>query len=296
MDLAEELRELAGVEEARRYAEPLRVPVKNRVSSLRRQRGLSLGRLAEELGIGRRTVGYVENDGWVPRLDDAHGWADYFGVSLEEVFYPVYGGADGEEAEEDEAGREDARRRRRRKRYSAGGLDLEEEDYLFLQWSVLTRLVDYGAREDSEVIEMLRISCRRPEEVIGDLEESGLLAADERSSKWLLRITDEGRLWVMDLYEDGEPEWVSSARRRQHRRVVFASLWRRKAVSANRLEREIGLPAVQVFKALRRLNQEGLIDVRVTGKSLRHVEVVVTEDGSLEAERELGRVGYRMAS
>ena len=59
----------------------------NRLRELRRSKGLSQKELADELGLGHRSIGYFENQDFEPSLRLAWRIADYFGVELEDVFY-----------------------------------------------------------------------------------------------------------------------------------------------------------------------------------------------------------------
>lgn len=254
--------------------------------------------MAEDFGIGSRTLGYIEGGKWTPRLDEAHAWAGYFGVSLGDLFYPARDLA-GQENEDQGVERDPDLPRNPQSRP-----EWEEEDRLYLRFSVLTRLLDYGPKKEAEVIEMLRLSCREPQKVTGEFEAEGLVDGFEtdvksglfgRTATRMLHLTDAGRLWVMDLYESGQPEWVSRAGRRQRRRVVFAGLWRKGMVSANSLEKDTALPPTNIFELLERMYEEGLVDIRIVGGSPRHVGVSLNEEGSLEAEAELGRVGYRIS-
>ena len=56
------------------------------VRQLRVERGLSQGRLAQELGVSRQTINSIENDRYTPTLKLALAIARFFGRSVEEVF------------------------------------------------------------------------------------------------------------------------------------------------------------------------------------------------------------------
>ena len=80
--------------------------VYNRVRLLRAELGASRAELAEELGIGFRTLGYLEREQYEPALSLAWEISEYFGLPMEVVFSPepmrplsemVYGGG-GDEA------------------------------------------------------------------------------------------------------------------------------------------------------------------------------------------------------
>ncbi len=57
------------------------------VRQLRVERGLSQGRLAQELGVSRQTINSIENDRYTPTLKLALAIARFFGRSVEEVFH-----------------------------------------------------------------------------------------------------------------------------------------------------------------------------------------------------------------
>jgi putative transcriptional regulator len=59
----------------------------NDVRILREQRGLSQGRLAEELRVSRQTINAIETGRYLPSLPLAFVIARYFGRRIEEVFH-----------------------------------------------------------------------------------------------------------------------------------------------------------------------------------------------------------------
>jgi putative transcriptional regulator len=61
-------------------------PIRNRITVLRAERGLSRQQLAEALGINYQTVGYLERGDYNPSLELAFRIAEYFGLPLEAVF------------------------------------------------------------------------------------------------------------------------------------------------------------------------------------------------------------------
>ncbi|MDQ6721162.1 MAG: helix-turn-helix transcriptional regulator [Candidatus Dormibacteraeota bacterium] len=61
-------------------------PIRNRITVLRAERGLSRQRLAEALGINYQTVGYLERGDYNPSLELAFRIAEYFELPLEAVF------------------------------------------------------------------------------------------------------------------------------------------------------------------------------------------------------------------
>jgi putative transcriptional regulator len=60
--------------------------MKNYVRTMRVQRGLAQGQLAEAMGVSRQTINSIENERYTPSLQLAISLARYFGVSVEEVF------------------------------------------------------------------------------------------------------------------------------------------------------------------------------------------------------------------
>jgi putative transcriptional regulator len=62
------------------------LPILNRITVLRAERGLSRQQLAEALGINYQTVGYLERGDYNPSLELAFRIAEYFGLPLEAVF------------------------------------------------------------------------------------------------------------------------------------------------------------------------------------------------------------------
>lgn len=60
--------------------------MKNHVRSLRTQRNLAQGQLAEAMGVSRQTINSIENERYTPSLPLAMALARYFGVTVEEMF------------------------------------------------------------------------------------------------------------------------------------------------------------------------------------------------------------------
>jgi putative transcriptional regulator len=69
---------------------PLPLPVaeamKNLVRTLRTQRNLAQGQLAEAMGVSRQTINSIETERYTPSLPLAMALARYFGVTVEEMF------------------------------------------------------------------------------------------------------------------------------------------------------------------------------------------------------------------
>jgi putative transcriptional regulator len=60
--------------------------MKNLVRTLRIEKGLAQGELAEAMGVSRQTINSIENDRYTPSLPLALALARYFGVTVEEMF------------------------------------------------------------------------------------------------------------------------------------------------------------------------------------------------------------------
>lgn len=63
--------------------------MKNCLSELRSAARLSQAELAEGLGVSRQTIISIEKERYDPALPLAFRIADYFSVSIEEVFRPA---------------------------------------------------------------------------------------------------------------------------------------------------------------------------------------------------------------
>ena len=60
--------------------------MKNRVEELRRAIPLSQDELARKLHVSRQTIGSIENGRYNPSLELAFQIADFFHLSIEEIF------------------------------------------------------------------------------------------------------------------------------------------------------------------------------------------------------------------
>ena len=60
--------------------------MKNLVRTLRTQRNLAQGQLAETMGVSRQTINSIENERYTPSLPLALALARYFGVTVEVMF------------------------------------------------------------------------------------------------------------------------------------------------------------------------------------------------------------------
>jgi putative transcriptional regulator len=60
--------------------------MKNLVRTLRIEKGLAQGELAEAMEVSRQTINSIENERYTPSLPLALALARYFGVTVEEMF------------------------------------------------------------------------------------------------------------------------------------------------------------------------------------------------------------------
>ncbi len=60
--------------------------MKNQVRSLRLDRNLAQGQLAEAMGVSRQTINSIENERYTPSLPLAIALARFFDVTVEEMF------------------------------------------------------------------------------------------------------------------------------------------------------------------------------------------------------------------
>ena len=60
--------------------------VKNRVEALRRARGLNQEEFARALRVSRQTISSIETGKYNPSLELAFAIADYFSMTIEEIF------------------------------------------------------------------------------------------------------------------------------------------------------------------------------------------------------------------
>ena len=66
--------------------EPRPQAMKNTVRTLRIQKDLAQGQLAEAMGVSRQTINSIENERYTPSLPLALALARFFGVTVEEMF------------------------------------------------------------------------------------------------------------------------------------------------------------------------------------------------------------------
>ena len=60
--------------------------MKNRMESIRKERGILQDEFAKALGVSRQTISSLENGRYNPSILLAHKIAQYFGMTIEEVF------------------------------------------------------------------------------------------------------------------------------------------------------------------------------------------------------------------
>lgn len=60
--------------------------MKNRIEEIRNERGIRQDELAKLMGVSRQTISSLENGRYNPSILLAHKIAQFFGMSIEEVF------------------------------------------------------------------------------------------------------------------------------------------------------------------------------------------------------------------
>ena len=60
--------------------------MKNRIESIRKERGILQDELANALGVSRQTISSLENGRYNPSIMLAYRIAKYFGMTIEDVF------------------------------------------------------------------------------------------------------------------------------------------------------------------------------------------------------------------
>ena len=60
--------------------------MKNRIESIRKERGIRQDEFAKYMGVSRQTISSLENGRYNPSLMLAYKIAKYFGMTIEEVF------------------------------------------------------------------------------------------------------------------------------------------------------------------------------------------------------------------
>ena len=60
--------------------------MKNRIENIRKERGIRQEEFARSMGVSRQTISSLENGRYNPSIMLAHKIAQYFGMTIEEVF------------------------------------------------------------------------------------------------------------------------------------------------------------------------------------------------------------------
>ena len=60
--------------------------MKNRIEEIRNEKGLRQDELAKLMGVSRQTISSLENGRYNPSILLAHKIAEYFGMTIEELF------------------------------------------------------------------------------------------------------------------------------------------------------------------------------------------------------------------
>ena len=60
--------------------------MKNRIEEIRNERGIRQDELAKLMGVSRQTISSLENGRYNPSILMAHKIAQFFGMSIEDVF------------------------------------------------------------------------------------------------------------------------------------------------------------------------------------------------------------------
>lgn len=71
--------------------------MQNIVEKLRKDRGLNQEELSKVLKVSRQTISAIENGKYNPSLDLAFAISEFFGLKIEEIFFPNRGGERNEE-------------------------------------------------------------------------------------------------------------------------------------------------------------------------------------------------------
>ncbi|MDE5782253.1 MAG: helix-turn-helix transcriptional regulator [Lachnospiraceae bacterium] len=61
--------------------------MKNRIEELRKECGIKQGELADVMEVSRQTISSLENGRYNPSIILAFKLAQYFGVTIEEIFF-----------------------------------------------------------------------------------------------------------------------------------------------------------------------------------------------------------------
>ncbi|MGI6451126.1 MAG: helix-turn-helix transcriptional regulator [Peptococcaceae bacterium] len=70
--------------------------MENIVEKLRKDKGLNQEELARILKVSRQTISAIENGKYNPSLELAFSISEFFGLRIEEIFFPSRGGKENE--------------------------------------------------------------------------------------------------------------------------------------------------------------------------------------------------------
>ena len=60
--------------------------MKNRIESIRKERGILQDEMAKAMGVSRQTISSLENGRYNPSITLAYKIAKYFGMTIEQIF------------------------------------------------------------------------------------------------------------------------------------------------------------------------------------------------------------------
>ena len=70
--------------------------MKNRIEKIRKEKGITQEDFAKRMGVSRQTISSLETGKYNPSIMLAYNIANYFGMTIEEVFIFDNGGNDNE--------------------------------------------------------------------------------------------------------------------------------------------------------------------------------------------------------
>ncbi|MDN5696490.1 MAG: helix-turn-helix transcriptional regulator [Rubrobacter sp.] len=175
----------------------------NRVKEFRRAEGLSQAELARELELNHRTVGYIERQDYEPSLRLAYKAADYFGVTLEDVFYR------SEEQPETEFGQPQDSQGSGRQETAAGDETMSRLHQRPQAQKVLGALLDKDRLETEELVRRTYIDVAELGGEITSLKEQGLLKEATqpgpffgRPHKRVFSLSEEGYRQIVEIHRN----------------------------------------------------------------------------------------------
>lgn len=175
----------------------------NRVKEFRRAEGLSQAELARELELNHRTVGYIERQDYEPGLRLAYKAADYFGVTLEDVFYR------SEEQPETEFGQPRYSQGSGRQETAAGDETMSRLHQRPQAQKVLGALLDKDRLETEELVRRTYIDVAELGGEITSLKEQGLLKEATqpgpffgRPHKRVFSLSEEGYRQIVEIHRN----------------------------------------------------------------------------------------------